>query len=222
MTIYILDNNPELCSQYLDDRSLDKQIREITVALINAHCKYTQKPIYTVRADTPIPARRPNHKWSQWARECKANYLYLVELADACGKEIYYRQRGKQKIHDKYYPILEWARDNVPDLPEKRVIGYPVGFGYPTGTREIPRQEVPLFMPKKYRLGKWYLQNPTRNPLNTEYCKIESYRNYYTAKLNHQKVNAVKQAVKNIMTVKDNTAFFPQWTNRNKPKWLNS
>src|SRR3954464_3197699 len=97
--IYILDNDPAKCAQMLDDKSLDKMIKDITQALRTVYLDSIIHPLDKGREcwndavmhlgqGQWVPKEKSNHeKWSIWARECKANYLYLVEMGLACLSE---------------------------------------------------------------------------------------------------------------------------------------
>jgi hypothetical protein len=64
--------------------------------------------------------------WTQWIRECKANYLYLVELGIYCCREFHFRNEKKcdsKKVENgddhcgawhKMRNVIDWARDNNP------------------------------------------------------------------------------------------------------------
>lgn len=228
MTIYILDKDPKLCAQMLDDKSLDKMIKSIAQVLCNAHYidvdhrikdfyknpsksgghLYGEKGAITMenKFEESIPlSESKNCEWSEWAYKCKANYLWLVELGLNCIKEYNLRfslnmHMLQQARHCKH-PI-EWARDNVPDLPP--VVKYENG----NQTRYILNRDhtpLPLVMPKKY--FKSY-------PYSLIHI-VESYRNWYQAKMKKLS-NCECSECKGMLALHD-----PQWTNQSRPEWLN-
>lgn len=217
--IYILDEDPKKTAEYLDDRSLGRMIKAIAQVLCNAHHEqsdYIDDPDYF---DTNIPLewdgfilkKTKNSEWSQWARQCRANYLYLVELALSLCRENVERFTNWVTIHDldcetkdprEFYKkqlTIEWARDNVPDLPRvpwqvcestrkgfgKTIVGKDVEIRtshIPDAMSSETITPLPLFMPKKYVKyefdDKYYPMF-----MLVEWNCIESYRNYYQAKL---------------------------------------
>jgi hypothetical protein len=114
--IAILDNDPKKCAEMLDDKSLDRMIKDIAQVLCNAHY-FLSEGDYKKNYTAPLPLSAPNNKfiwiWSQWARECVANYKYLTELGIECNYE--YQERFN-KLHNSNL-VIHWAYDNVPDLP---------------------------------------------------------------------------------------------------------
>lgn len=126
--IYILDNDPKLTAQYLDDKSFDEMIKDIAQVLCGVH-------YFLGKRIEEMPMSPHNNqsliKWGDWARECKANYLYLVELGLECINEKATRFGitnpgfGNLVLNDgiradykltRYDKAILWARENVPDL----------------------------------------------------------------------------------------------------------
>jgi hypothetical protein len=195
--IYILDNDPKLCAQYLDDKLLNKMIKGIAGVLCRVHHELVDYDDYIVDnyKAPPLDIRVVNEyilKWAQWARECKANYLYLTNLGLELNLEYIERFFKPHKFNN----ILHWLRDNVPDLPEKDLI-----------------TPFPLVMPKKYQVIEY---------VKDEYVEsdhvIESYRNYYQAKLKQKPCDKHDACI--YAKQKRCLKIEPEWTNRNKPEWL--
>lgn len=113
MTIYILDNDPVKCAQSLDDKSLNKMIKDIAQVLCNVHRKIEFDKHYMYVTNIPLKPTDWDSKWSQWARECRANYLYLVDLLETCLGEYSFRKLPC-KFYFKFFNITIWARDNCP------------------------------------------------------------------------------------------------------------
>ncbi len=153
--IYILDNDPKLCAQYLDDKSLNTMIKDITQVLCNVHWDELLSDqglgnlsslIQYGNTRIPIPSKHSYYltKWAQWAGECRANYLYLVELGTAVGNELIHRLGHKEKIF------------------------------------ALCIQQIPLIIPKKYIQ---YMLTPFSHLSEPRPLRQTSYRNYYQSKL---------------------------------------
>lgn len=225
MTIFILDNDPQKIAEYLDDRSLDSMIKDIAQVLTGCHQAI---PEYWVFKNTI------NHlKWIKWARECKANYLYLVDLGISCTEERYHRL-GKfvtKREHDVEYEscveykelkaeaVIDWANENVPNLPD--TMQSAGGFYMDDETAGVfiqlpPITGVtlfPLVIPKKYQP---YQLNCEDHP--KEFEIIVSCRNYYQAKLKPKpcrKHDCCLYANKGYCLTNE-----VKWTNRSKPDWV--
>ena len=221
MTIYILYQDPQKTAEYLDDKSLDKQIKDIAQVLCNVHhleSDYINEPDYF---DDGIPLDyslhpikiRSNQDWVFWARECKANYLYLVELAIHLIKEAVYRKQVFLTNPSKYEKIIFWARDNVPDLPSNC---HSCALCYNEtneGCKFCQKFPVlPLIMPKKYIYDNSYschISDPNEEKEYTMNSLTCSYRNYYQAKLHNSMLAYLRDDKQK-----------PTWTNRNQPEWI--
>ncbi len=207
MGIYILDTNSQKIAEYLDDRSLERMIKDIAQVLCNVH--WETKPCLncdkgneycecTCMDNDKAPLKYTKEcEWSHWARESKANYEWLVGLLLRLKFEYQYR-------FNKAHPMLNmisWARDNVPDLPEYEIeqVGYDSYGETVTETRELYSTPFPLVMPKRHITIRSISRQGT--PDYPEHI-IESYRNYYQAKL------------------KAPISFY-KWTNQQKPDWIN-
>lgn len=200
MTIYILDKDPQKIAEYLDDYSLNKMILNIAQVLCNAHFIHPLKE--GICASSWIPLLQTKEcKWSEWVRKCKANYLYLAELGIASLKQYNYRfdlnlHMIEQAMIDGH--PLEWARDNVPDLPlhvfEKDFMGHETIMNGLLGNLHT---SIPLVMPKKYRDSEniyeifggsiFYFPYVDRGHGYIEVCPYDAYTYYYLAKLKQSK-----------------------------------
>lgn len=247
MTIFILANDPKRRAEYLDDESLDKMIKDISQVLCNVHHDLLDEKENLINKRTDLEIIPSNfhwecmHKeipldsifvsknglleWSRWARECLANYNYLVGLGLLCLFEYRYVRHGGIKQH-KFHHVINFARDNVPDLPvgvctiengnlkktPDTVGEYEAIFGLGIIT------PLPLVMPKKYI--KADLSNQLNNTIPGEVFNgtILAYRNYYQGKLKQ------KQCMKHDACIyaqqKCCLRTKPYWTSREKPEWL--
>lgn len=203
--IYILDQDLSKSAQMLDDTSLEKQIKDIADVLCWSHenrdtlrDQYLNSTIFV-----ELPKSKYIDQWWQWARECKANYMWLVKYGKHCSAELMKRlSMGGCKTSLKYMDAIDWARDNVPDLPEAQNYGYIGSFNI---------TELPLIIPKKY----YIIPNKIDIDLKA------SYRNYYQAKLK-QKIERFENSNRaehyRIAGVPCRYEFY--WTNRQRPEWI--
>ena len=205
MTIYILDQDPKKCAQYLDDRSLDNMIGDIAQVLCNVHrilnseeCKKHNLPLNPDHRDFIL-------KCQKWARECEANYLYFVEIGISLIFERNERQDWMGNSRDNFFyknnKIIEWAGENIPDLPHSGFYRDEKGLhSVPDNISTHLHTPFPLVMPKKYHFYEFGNLKPVI---------IESYRNYYQAKLKQRMDKMFKDDLHKI-----------KWTRREKPEWL--
>jgi hypothetical protein len=105
MNIFVLDMDPKICAQYYNDRHTVKIILEAAQLLSNAHWHYGTGPFRKVFF---------NHPCSIWARESKANYKWLAQLADELCHEYTFRYNKDHAWHEQ----IHWLFNNIPDLPD--------------------------------------------------------------------------------------------------------
>jgi hypothetical protein len=173
----------------------------------------------------PMPYNDYKNEISCWARDCLANYKQLVDIGLACCDEWCYRnspdaefEHGGTELHlhridsggfkrHKLEHIIKWARDNVPDLPNNLQTKVAEKDGVSWLYNEQQTTPFPLVMPDEYHIYNMNsvykikdecLDLESRKDNNLQVNTVESYRNYYQAKL-------PKDA---------------QWTRREKPNWL--
>lgn len=188
MTIYIID------PAKLDDETLVQQVRLIVQTLCNVHYIYWDD-IYPsqlrnhksglnllgieqaqhclhMQAKIPLPPEglTDPDAMTNWALACLSNYLILIHM----GYDILWEQRHRFFLlteNQEYWPILNWLRDNVPDLPEVCVDENKIVIDPPA---------IPFLIPNEYIE---YLSSTVREgsprPIDFE----QSYINYYRANL---------------------------------------
>jgi uncharacterized protein involved in tolerance to divalent cations len=176
----------------------------------------------------PMLPKRHHDLFSLWAKECLANYNELVNTGLACCNEYVWRfsdfeweDRIKKDQEGNYLyeyseivgtnelkehelqPVIKWAMNNVPDLPVITCVNFydkRNGKKPLYGRRWFERVEqitpFPVVMPKKYFSGMFDYKDE-----EIKHDVIQSYRNYYRAKL---------KKLKNA----------PTWTGRQMPEWL--
>jgi hypothetical protein len=238
MKIYILSNTMQEIAEYLDDRSLDKMIKAIAQVVCNVHndlindsffesskysdhCRDMRDQLRSEIPLEPIFAFKTGIlQWSQWVRECVANYNHLVKLGLALDKEHEHRFSFKYTEatkHHKLYKVLLWARDNVPSLPSHC---HSCALCYnetPEGCKHCQKTtEFPLVMPRRYYQNNKISIQPGIYGFDEEI--IEAYRNYYQDQL------------KKPCNIHDACIYANQgkclkskytWTRREKPNFIN-
>jgi hypothetical protein len=154
-----------LPAQELDDKTLDKQIKAIAQVLCNVHHMKDTK-------DIPLQLHKTvkTNDVLNWLLECLANYLKLIDMGLACCEEWEYRfndikikggthyvldnDPDKKKIkynRHKLQPVVEWARDNMPDLPKYQHTKIAENNNVSWLYNEEQATPFPLVMPEKYR-----------------------------------------------------------------------
>lgn len=199
----------------LDDKTLSQQIKEIAQTLCNVHHCYAIN--FEISATIPlkrIETRKRtinSYKFVDWARTCAANYDQLVKMGLACCGEYNYRFEEIKydeltrnishiKINEhKLRHIIEWTRDNMPDLPVRINSKYKIEDGCINLETRVDKEVTtpfPLVMPDEF-IENAKITDPERwgHVSNVVYA----YRRYYCSVL-------PKDA---------------KWTRREKPEWWN-
>jgi hypothetical protein len=220
--IYILDNNRILSAQYLDDLSLYRIIEDIAQVLCNVHawCEFHKTEGKALKdKKIPLMPKDADNKWSQWTRECRANYNWMVEYGLESSNEFTWRKHSSQMLEPEFHKshsVIQWARDNIPDLPINHKYEDQCTF------EDNEPTLLPLVMPKRY------------HNFRSKYCSgsliIDTYRNYYHKKLKNKKCKEncengkiTKEGIFGYFTCKvcNGHGYMRQkWTRRQKPEWL--
>jgi hypothetical protein len=204
----------------LDDKTLDKNIRAIAKTLCNVHYELL---FNKCDGDLRLLWEEDRQKWinitlgwstsktvgyTKWASECRANYLKLVEMGTDCVLEQV--ARGIDEAPTKYRQALAWARDNFPQLACKC---FNPLIRHPTCNESTP---FPLMIAKKY----WHYHSGYVNDFDLDY--VESYRNYYRAKIKAQ-IHKLDNSIGCGCPECDKNFWdkYPKWTRRDKPSYLN-
>jgi hypothetical protein len=200
--IYYLDEDPQKCAQMLADDDLKKQIEAIAQTLCNVHIdlydkqrSLKTKPLLCHEI-APLNYNHRLKPYSNWASECLANYKKLVDMGLACTNEKAERFGVKVTTEDpkaflkhiteityeidKIDKIIEWARDNVPDLPKYQHTKIAENNGVSWLYNEEQTTPFPLVMPGEI-IEEAKITNPERwgHVSNVVYA----YRKYYFTKL---------------------------------------
>lgn len=231
--IYYLDEDSAKNAQMLDDATLSRQIKAIAQCLCNVHHIISALPLSEFAKGNqndhiPLSPYKFGNKYDKWAYECRANYLKMVEMGMACCREYEWRfteYEWEDRIIDKendFYEyseivgtnklkehklqhVIEWSGKNVPDLDKYLLLTCP-----PQPPKETP---FPVVMPEEYKRIK---------PMHPPLIAIESsYQNYYRVNLTKAIDNKVFRLTKEGKYTELNAKqFFPAWTRREKPKFL--
>jgi hypothetical protein len=235
--IFILDNDLNKSAAMLDDKSLEKQIKNIAQVLCNAHyynlkLKGVGMALHESQvAHIPLNKQMRNNsecrhlEWSLWAKECKGNYLWLVNYAIICCGEYYWRFMVREYgnlDHDNkcnevehYNAIILWARNKTPNLPnclDKEKCTPDCGRTHCFW--DDNHKMIPVIVPKKY----FHLEDSIEHPLKPgrmlfqEINLIESNRKFYKSKLISRETET-----STIFTTRGINA---QWTNQTAPEFL--
>jgi len=106
MNIFFLDNNPQKCAEYHNDKHVVKMILETAQLLCGVH------HIIESNLEIPYKLSHKNHPCSIWARECIENYVWLCDLGIELCREYTHRYRKKHKSQQ----IIEWCMINIPKI----------------------------------------------------------------------------------------------------------
>jgi hypothetical protein len=109
MNIFFLDNNPQKCAEYHNNKHVVKMILETAQLLCGVH------HIVGSQLEIPYKLSHKNHPCSIWTRECVENYVWLCDLGIELCKEYTYRYGKKHKSQQ----IIEWCMINIPKIPSK-------------------------------------------------------------------------------------------------------
>lgn len=104
MNIFILDNDPALCAEYMIDKHVVKMPLEYAQMMSTA-CRLNG-------FDVGYKAAYKNHPCTKWVRESIANYMYLKTLALEVGCEYTRRYHKSHKSVDLIKTLP------VPRLPD--------------------------------------------------------------------------------------------------------
>lgn len=102
MNIFVLDKNPTIAAQL----HLDKHVVKMPLE--------TAQMLSTVNGGYPYKATHKNHPCTIWARQSKANYMWLVNLGVELCKE-YTHRYGKVHKCQAVIEQLQSPPESVPD-----------------------------------------------------------------------------------------------------------
>jgi hypothetical protein len=101
MNIFVVDQDPVVCAQALDDLRLNKMIIE-TAQLLSTAMRY-----YGYTGNDIYKSTHINHPCAVWARMTTSNYKWLYSYLEALGDEYYMRRCKVHKtISDLRNPLI--------------------------------------------------------------------------------------------------------------------
>ena len=108
MNIFVTDNCPKKCAEFLDNSRLRKMCLETAQLLSSALrlCGHSGEGLYKIT--------HVNHPSNKWTRATQGNYKWLLEHFKALCDE-YNRRTGKIHASSKLLPIFE---ENIGLIPE--------------------------------------------------------------------------------------------------------
>jgi hypothetical protein len=115
MNIFILSNSPQEAAKFHCDKHNIKMILEhcqLLSSALNIHSNNTIEGTYKT---THI-----NHPCTIWARQTKANFLWLCEMTEELFQE-YTRRYGK---HHKSYSVFQVCRNHANLIPEGELTAF--------------------------------------------------------------------------------------------------
>ncbi len=121
MNVFYINNDPVLAAQELCDQHVLKMQIESAQMLATAH--------WETGGSAPYKRAHVNHPSTKWTRQSVQHYRWLVKHGLAICEEFTKRYGNDHKTRQ----ILEWLRDNEPNLPDN-------GFAPP-----------PQCMPEEYK-----------------------------------------------------------------------
>jgi hypothetical protein len=106
MNIFYLDENPKKAAVMLCDQHIRKMQIESAQMCCTAH--------WETGGMAPYKNAHRNHPSTIWVRQSIQHYMWLIEHGLEICKEFTKRYGKKHKTQD----ILEWCRDNRPNIPD--------------------------------------------------------------------------------------------------------
>jgi hypothetical protein len=255
--IYLLSEDLRETARMLDDKALDWQIKAVAQALCNAHYFVAETERASIGYENyraiidliPLTLNEKNDHYTAWTSECRANYDWLVEMALACCEECIFRYNpqytelynDKIKImqgvtiqRHRLHSVIEWARDNAPDLCGNYELKPVECDGMVLGYRQEPAPTpFPLVMPEQYYSDALKIGSDLLNYDGLRWQTIISYRNYYRARI--KKSNQCDGCKSGVQISKTGMhivpypsggmrcqrhEYLPKWTRRPIPEFL--
>ena len=107
MNIFVTDNCPKKCAEFLDN----SRVRKMT--LESAQLLSTALRLYGYKGDNIYKVSHKNHPSNRWTRATQGNYKWLLEHFRALCDE-YNRRTGKIHASSKLLPIFEANVELIP------------------------------------------------------------------------------------------------------------
>jgi hypothetical protein len=113
MNIFYIDNDPKLAAQQLADDHVRKMQIESAQMCSVAH--------WENGSTAPYKKSHTNHPSTKWVRASIQHYRWMIQH----GLEICAEFEKRYGKHHKTQDVLEWLRDNEPNIPDVEFIEPP-------------------------------------------------------------------------------------------------
>ncbi len=113
MNIFYINKDPKIAAKELADDHIRKMQIESAQMCSTAH--------WESNSTAPYKRTHVNHPSTKWARQSIQHYRWLIEH----GLEICYEFTKRYGKHHKTQDVLEWLRDNEPNIPNNGFISPP-------------------------------------------------------------------------------------------------
>jgi hypothetical protein len=151
MNIFYINADPTIAAQELCDDHIRKMQIESAQMLCTTH--------WANGGEAPYKRAHLNHPSTKWVRESIQHYRWLVKH----GLEVCYEFTKRYGKHHKTQDVIEWCRDNEPNIPDN-------GFTPPPQAMpEEYKNEDTIKAYKTYYIeDKVKIKNLTWNKLNNK------------------------------------------------------
>ena len=113
MNIFYINEDPKIAAKELADDHIRKMQIESAQMCSTAH--------WESNSTAPYKRAHVNHPSTKWARQSIQHYRWLIEH----GLEICYEFTKRYGKHHKTQDVLEWLRDNEPNIPDNGFVSPP-------------------------------------------------------------------------------------------------
>lgn len=147
MNIFILDENPELASQYHVDKHIVKMPLETAQLLCTSH--------WLTGGEAPYKPSHAKHPCNLWLLKSKKNYEWLVNFGLELCKEYTHRYKKYHKCEE----IINWCKNNTPNLPDVEKTEYPLAMPDVYKTQDAIQSYRNYYIFDKKHLHRWSNRN---------------------------------------------------------------
>lgn len=150
MNIFVVDSNPSICAQYLDDKRVVKMVLETCQLLNNATVILHKVPDGAI----DYKLTHMHHPCTLWAAECQANYDWLVEYFDFLCSEYALRYQKEHKCRQYLANFQEYA-SLITSVPE-HFVNCTTNHKHIANVFEAYKAELNLKWANDIRTPTWY------------------------------------------------------------------
>jgi len=123
MNIFLVDPDPRICAEALDDVRLNKMLVETGQLLSTAYRRLFTTTDQRI-LDTLYKETHANHPCSVWARKNIYNYSWLLEYFHALHREYYHRKNTTHLTWRRLHKVLEEAIEGIDLNPEANPVEF--------------------------------------------------------------------------------------------------